>query len=86
MYKILGFNVFTSKAGKTCMTLQLCRDFTQAEQKNGSIGYRVVKRNDGGDFFVPDHLHHLACEENVGKYCDIWFNASNGIAQIIISE
>lgn len=86
MYKILGFNKFKSKAGKVCCTLQLAREFNDREKVNGSIGLKMVKRNDGSEYFLPESLMDLAVPENIGKQCDIYFTDSGFIADIIIRK
>lgn len=78
MYKILGFNKFKSKKGNMCCTIQLARDFTDKEVAAGSCGHRVE------DAFVPSELMELVVPENVGKMCDLYFNRSGYLTDIVI--
>lgn len=84
MYKILGFSVFESKAGKKCCTIQLAKEFSDFEKKKGCLGLKIEKRRDGSDIFLPDSLMSLVSEENVGAECEAYFSASGGLMDIRI--
>lgn len=80
MYKILGFNKFTSKKGNVCCMLQLSRDFTDKELEAGSCGLRVE------DAFLPAELFSIAVPDNVGKSCELYYNRNGFLANVSIYE
>lgn len=80
LYEILGFNKFKSKKGTDCCTIQLARDFSANEQAAGSCGQRVE------DAFLPMELAHLAVSDNIGKFCNLYFNRNGYLVDIVLND